>query len=136
MPTATSSQPLMNAETTEAHQSNIYSRKIMNGAYPVVNRHMVKDLEEIGLWSKDTISLIQADEGSIGKLKDYVLSNQDKYKDFDNKHIDRLEWIIEKYKTMWELSVFIFLDMAADRGRYVCQSQSTNIYIDDLQVWN
>lgn len=131
MPTATSSQPLRNAETVEAHQSNIYSRKIMNGAYPVLNRHLVNDLKEINLWSKNTIQLMQADEGSIRKLKDYIKIYPEKYPEFDKSNLDRLSWLIEKYKTMWELSMFVFLDMAADRGRYVCQSQSTNIYLDD-----
>ncbi len=129
MPTATSSQPLRNAETVEAHQSNIYSRKIMNGAYPVINRYMVKDLEELGLWSRETIDLIQSDGGSIKNIKKFAEAYPDKYPDY--KPSDRLEWVIQKYKTMWELSMFIFMDMAADRGRYVCQSQSLNIYLED-----
>ena len=133
MPTATSSQPLRNGETVEAHQSNIYSRKVLNGAYPVVNRYLVKDLQELELWNRNTIDLIQADTGSISKIKLYVKNNLDIYNNFNNKQEswDRLDVIVDKYKTMWELSMKTFLTMAADRGRYVCQSQSTNIYLQD-----
>ncbi len=133
MPTATSSQPLRNGETVEAHQSNIYSRKVMKGAYPVVNRYMVQDLQSIGVWNNTTIGLIQANKGSIALLPSYLKENINKYVKFvDNeKSWTSLRWFCQKYKTMWELSMKIFLKMAADRGRYVCQSQSTNIYLDD-----
>ncbi len=131
MPTATSAQPLRNCETVEAHQSHIYSRKVMKGAYPVVNRYLVADLDSIGLWTSDTIGLIQATKGSISMLSNFVLSNLNKYPDFKLENKSRLEWICQKYRTMWELSMRIFLQMAADRGRYVCQSQSTNIYLAD-----
>ena len=131
MPTATSSQPLRNAETVEAHQSNIYSRKIMNGAYPVINRYMVNDLKELGLWSRETIDLIQSDGGSIKNIQNFAEEYPDKYPEYNPANNKRLGWVIQKYKTMWELSMFIFLDMAADRGRYVCQSQSLNIYLED-----
>ena len=129
MPTATSAQPLRNGESVEMHQSNIYSRKVLNGAYPVLNRYLVKDLSEIGLWNNYTIELIQADNGSISKLKKYIETNSNKYVNYDPKNNHRLEHIIKKYKTMWELSCKIFLQLAADRGRYICQSQSTNIYL-------
>lgn len=131
MPTATSSQPLRNGETVEAHQSHIYSRKVMKGAYPVVNRYLVKDLESIGLWTTDTIGFIQATNGSISMLENFVFDNLARYPDFKLEFKEKLNWICQKYRTMWELSMKIFLLMAADRGRYVCQSQSTNIYLDD-----
>lgn len=133
MPTATSSQPLRNAETVEAHQSNIYSRKIMNGAYPVINRYMVNDLKKLGLWERSTIDYIQANSGSITSLDKFVNAYPDKYPNYKNtiQNRERLEWVISKYQTMWELSMKIFMQMAADRGRYVCQSQSLNIYLDD-----
>lgn len=129
MPTATSSQPLRNGETVEAHQSNIYSRKVLKGAYPVVNRYMVWDLKKIGLWNKEIIGLIQANAGSISILPKYIRDNLEKFPDFDQWK--RLDHICQKYRTMWELSTKIFLQLAADRGRYVCQSQSTNVYSDD-----
>lgn len=133
MPTATSSQPLRNGETVEAHQSNIYSRKIMNGAYPVINRYMVNDLHELGLWERQTIDFIQANNGSITSFDKFVEAYPEKYPNYmsNEKNKERLEWVIEKYQTMWELSMKIFMQMAADRGRYVCQSQSMNIYLDD-----
>ena len=131
MPTATSSQPLRNGETVEAHQSHIYSRKVMKGAYPIVNRYLVKDLEKIGLWTADTIGFIQASNGSISLLPDFVVNDLSRYPDFKLEYKDKLDWICQKYRTMWELSIKIFLLMAADRGRYVCQSQSTNIYLAD-----
>lgn len=129
MPTATSAQPLRNGESVEAHQSNIYSRKLINGAYPVINRYMIKDLNDIGLWNSEIKDLIQADNGSVKLIKDYILQNNNVY----NKQYDliKLDFITEKYKTMWELSMKVFYRMAADRGRYICQSQSTNIYISD-----
>ena len=100
MPTATSSQPLRNGESIEAHQSNIYSRKVMNGAYPVVNRYLVKDLQALGLWSRDTVDLIQADKGSISKLPSFI--NRGRYPNYidteENKV--RLNWILHKYKKM------------------------------------
>ncbi len=131
MPTASSAQPLRNGESVEAHQSNIYSRKVNKGAYPVINRYMIKDLQELSLWNRSTIDLIHSDRGSISKLYQFVLDNHDRYLDYkstDTNNI-RLKWIIEKYKTMWELSMKIFMKMAAERGRYICQSQSTNIYL-------
>ena len=126
MPTATSAQPLRNSETVEAHQSNIYSRKVMKGAYPVVNRYLVKDLTKLGLWNNDIIALIQANNGSVSLLPNYVDFNYPGFEKWSELHD-----ICNKYKTMWELSMKIFLKMAADRGRYVCQSQSTNIYLSD-----
>ncbi len=129
MPTATTAQPLRNSETVAAHQSNIYSRKVMKGAYPVVNRYLVKDLTKLGLWNRDIIGLIQANNGSVSLLPNYININLDNYPGFDKW--DELNVICNKYKTMWELSMKIFLKMAADRGRYVCQSQSTNVYLGD-----
>jgi ribonucleoside-diphosphate reductase alpha chain len=93
------------------------------------------DLEQIGLWNEKTVDLIQADNGSISKLRAYLLSlsPQRRKKDFpsftDNWH--RLEYLQIKYKTMMELSQKLFLELAAERGRYICQSQSTNVYFAD-----
>ena len=133
MPTASYAQPLRNTESVEAPQSCIYSRKVMNGAYPVVNRYMVEDLQKLGLWNRSTVDLIQADQGSISKLTDYVKTNLSSFSGFNNsmESWKRLGWIQHKYKTMWELSMKIFLQLAADRGRYVDQSQSTNVYLSD-----
>ena len=133
MPTASSSQPLRNSETVEAHQSNIYSRKLLSGAYPVVNRYLVSDLKHLNVWNKYTVNLMQADNGSISKLGKYVSANPDKYPEFvgSDAHYERLNWLMNKYRTMWELKMKTFLFLASDRGRYVCQSQSTNLYLED-----
>jgi len=130
MPTASSAQILRNCESVEAHVCNIYSRKVISGAYPVVNRYLVRDLQAIGAWNKTTVDVIQSDKGSISKLADIIQCMPEKFPDF-NGDLERLHFIQRKYKTMWELSQKIFLQMAADRARYVCQSQSTNIYLDD-----
>jgi ribonucleotide reductase alpha subunit len=132
MPTASTAQILKNTETTEAPLSNLYSRKVMNGAYPVLNNYMVKDLEEIGCWNENTVKYLVANEGSLSGFIDYVKFKKDLYGE-NNKMINRLEYLQQKYKTMWELKQGIFLRMAADRGRYIDQSQSTNIYLKDPQ---
>lgn len=129
MPTATSSQPFRNCETTEAHQTNIYSRKVLNGAYPIINRHMVKDLKNIGLWDQNIYQHIQNNDGSLSQLKKYILNNIIKFNNFHLNDLPILNYVIHKYKTMWELSSKIFMKLAADRARYICQSQSLNIYI-------
>ena len=133
MPTATSAQILRNCESVEAHMSCIYSRKVIKSNYPVVNRYLVWDLEALGLWNRNTVDLIQSDNGSIGKLPQFVKANPNLYPEFDDfsDNYDRLKYLTYKYKTMWELDTRIFLQLAADRGRYVCQSQSTNIYFAD-----
>lgn len=130
MPTATSAQPLRNSETCELPQSNLYARKIMNGAYPVLNSYLVNDLKKIGLWNNKTLDLLQADSGSISKLKKYIQEYPQHYPAFQGE-FESLNKIVSIYKTMWETSSKIFLQLAADRGRYICQSQSTNVYIKD-----
>lgn len=126
MPTASTAQIMRNAETTEAHMSNIYSRQVLNGGYPVINRYMVKDLQEINMWTLNIFDFIQSCNGSISKLHLYA---QEKIKHIVN--YERLSRLQQKYKTMWELPQKVLLQMTADRGRYIDQSQSTNIYISD-----
>ncbi|SPN79176.1 Ribonucleoside-diphosphate reductase large chain [Cedratvirus Zaza IHUMI] len=127
MPTATSSIVLRNCESVEAHQTNIYSRKLQSGNYPMVNRFLIDDLTKIGLWNLNTVQLIQADEGSVSKLDKFVSSHPELYPEF-NGDWKRLAHIQKKYKTMWEIPQPLFIKLAADRARYVCQSQSTNLY--------
>ncbi|MNK77281.1 Ribonucleoside-diphosphate reductase subunit alpha 2 [compost metagenome] len=133
MPTATSSQITRSGECTEPHQSNLYSRKLMKGAYPIINRFLIKDLRAIGLWEKEVIDLMQVDSGSIQKLHLLLKEKPEAFPKFNGDYA-RLDHIKEKYKTMWELSQKKLLDLTADRARYVCQSQSTNIYIADPSV--
>lgn len=128
MPTATSSQILMNTETNEMPQSNLYSRKLQNGSYPVLNRYLVYDLQEINLWSTDTMNYIQANNGSIEGFDTYV-NTSEKYPNFDSSNLKRLKFLIQKYKTMWQCSQKYLLKLNADRAEYVCNSISLNIYM-------
>ncbi|KAK7072824.1 Ribonucleoside-diphosphate reductase large subunit [Halocaridina rubra] len=111
MPTASTAQILGNNESIEAYTSNIYSRRVLSGEFQVVNHHLLRDLTELGLWDDDTKNEIIAKNGSI--------QNIDKIPD-DLKAL---------YKTVWEISQKVVLQMAADRGAFIDQSQSLNIHI-------
>jgi ribonucleoside-diphosphate reductase alpha chain len=113
MPTASTSQILGNNECFEPYTSNIYTRRVLSGEFVVVNKHLMKDLVRLGLWN-ETIKnqLIQAN-GSV-------------------QHIPTIpQEIKDLYKTVWEISQKTIIDMAADRGAYICQSQSLNIHLQD-----
>jgi ribonucleoside-diphosphate reductase alpha chain len=131
MPTASCSQIARNTETVEIPQSNLFSRKLMNGAYPILNRYLVIDFREIGIWNNDTLNYIQVNNGSVANLDKYIMLNLDKYPDFNIDTLSRVKFLVAKYKTMWEISQKYFLTLSADRGRYICHSQSQNIYLLD-----
>lgn len=128
MPTASTAQILRNCESTEAHTSNMYSRKVLSGAYPVLVRGLVYDLQALNLWNDDVANFIQAESGSIVRIHTFISK---KYPDFPSSGWERLYHVQRKYKTMWELPQKLFLCMAAEAGRYIDQSQSTNIYLKD-----
>lgn len=112
MPTASTSQILSNSECIEPYKNNIFLRRTLSGEFVVVNRHLVKDLTELGLWSpqmKDRI--IEAD----GSIKDIPEIPQD---------------LKELYKTVWEISQKAIIDLASDRGAYIDQSQSMNLFME------
>ena len=113
MPTASTSQILGNNECFEPYTSNIYTRRTLSGEFIVVNKHLMKDLIEIGLWD-DTMKnrLIEAN-GSVQNIAEIPQN------------------IKERYKTVWEISQKAIIDMAADRGAFICQSQSMNVHIQD-----
>ena len=113
MPTASTSQILGNNETFEPYTTNIYNRRVLSGEFVVVNKHLLKDLIELDLWD-DTMKnrLIQAN-GSVQNIPEIPQNIKD------------------LYKTVWEISQKTIIDMAADRGAYVCQSQSMNVHILD-----
>lgn len=113
MPTASTSQILGNNECFEPYTSNIYTRRTLSGEFVVVNKHLMKDLIEHGLWSADMKNKLIAAKGSVQGIKEIP----------DN--------IKELYKTVWEISQKAIIDMSADRGAYICQSQSLNIHIQD-----
>jgi ribonucleotide reductase alpha subunit len=110
MPTASTSQILGFNECIEPITSNIFSRRTLAGEFIVTNKYLVRDLLELGLWNEKMKNMIIAQGGSIQELKTIP------------------EHIREKYKTVWEIPMRTLIDMAADRGIYVCQSQSLNLW--------
>jgi ribonucleoside-diphosphate reductase alpha subunit len=113
MPTASTSQILGNNECFEPYTTNIYLRRTLAGEFVVVNKHLVKALQEIGLWSKEMKDLMIKAGGSIQNITDIPDS------------------IKNLYKTVWEISQKVIIDMAADRGVYVDQSQSMNLFVEN-----
>merc|ERR1739844_854415 len=112
MPTASTAQILGNNESFEPHTQNLYVRRVLSGEFVQVNRHLLKDLIARGLWSDDLRMQLVAHNGSV-------------------QHLDLPSDIKELYKTVWEIKQRIVLDMAADRGAYIDQSQSLNIHMTD-----
>ncbi|ANE52338.1 ribonucleoside-diphosphate reductase subunit alpha [Flavisolibacter tropicus] len=112
MPTASTSQILGNNECFEPYTSNIYTRRVLSGEFIVVNKHLLNDLVELGLWNNDMKNRIIAANGSIQHIPEIPAS------------------IKELYKTVWEIKQRSIIDMAADRGAFICQSQSLNLFID------
>ncbi len=113
MPTASTAQILGNNECFEPYTSNIYTRRVLSGEFIIVNKHLLKDLVKEGLWNKDMRQKIMAANGSIQNI---------------NEIPERLK---ELYKTAWEISQKAIIDQAADRGAYICQSQSLNIFMEN-----
>ena len=112
MPTASTAQILGNNECFEPYTTNIYLRRTLAGEFVVVNRHLVNDLKKAGLWSKEMKDLMVKAGGSIQNI------------------VDIPEDIKKLYKTVWEISQKCVIDMAADRGRFIDQSQSMNLFIE------
>ncbi|MFM9060789.1 MAG: ribonucleoside-diphosphate reductase subunit alpha, partial [Bacteroidota bacterium] len=109
MPTASTSQILGNNECFEPYTSNLYSRRVLSGEFVVVNKHLLRDLIDAGIWSLDLKNKIIAQNGSVQNIPEVP---------------ENLKAI---YKTAWEISQKTIIDMAAGRGAYICQSQSMNI---------
>jgi ribonucleoside-diphosphate reductase subunit M1 len=130
MPTATTAQVRRNCETIEAHQNNMYSRKVLKCSYPVLNRYLVSDLDKCGAWNENTVEYIRIKNGSVQGFKDYVKNNTSLFPNYNGNDV-RVSHIEKKYKTMWEISQKVFMHLAAERGRYIDQSSSTNLYIKD-----
>lgn len=113
MPTASTAQILGNNECFEPYTSNIYTRRVLSGEFIIVNKHLLKDLVREGLWNKDMRQKIMTANGSIQNI---------------NEIPQRLK---DLYKTAWEISQKAIIDQAADRGAYICQSQSLNIFMEN-----
>ncbi len=114
MPTASTSQILGNNECFEPYTSNIYSRRVLSGEFVVVNKHLLRDLIEMGLWSLELKDKIISANGSVQDIPEIPQELKD------------------IYKTAWEIKQKTIIDMAADRGAYICQSQSMNVFMSDV----
>ena len=112
MPTASTAQILGNNECFEPYTTNIYLRRTLAGEFVVVNKHLVEDLKKVGLWSKEMKDLMVKAGGSIQNI------------------VDIPDDIKKLYKTVWEISQKCVIDMAADRGRFIDQSQSMNLFME------
>ncbi|OJW72262.1 MAG: ribonucleoside-diphosphate reductase subunit alpha [Candidatus Amoebophilus sp. 36-38] len=113
MPTASTSQILGNNECFEPYTSNIYTRRVLSGEFIVVNKHLLEDLIKLGLWDDKMKNELIANNGSV-------------------QNIERIPMHIkELYRTVWEIPQKAIIDMAADRGAFICQSQSLNIHLQD-----
>ncbi|MFN8406685.1 MAG: ribonucleoside-diphosphate reductase subunit alpha [Sphingobacteriaceae bacterium] len=111
MPTASTSQILGNNECFEPYTSNIYTRRVLSGEFIVVNKYLLRDLVELGLWNNDMKNKIINANGSIQDISEIPSPIKD------------------LYKTVWEIKMRTIIDMAADRGAYICQSQSLNLFV-------
>lgn len=113
MPTASTSQILGNNECFEPYTSNIYTRRVLSGEFIVVNKHLMKDLIALNLWDDSMKNRIMQANGSIQGIPEIPQN------------------IKELYKTVWEISQKAIIDMSADRGAFICQSQSLNIHLQE-----
>lgn len=113
MPTASTSQILGNNECIEPYTSNIYTRRTLSGEYIVVNKHLLNDLIRLDLWDEEMKDALIASNGSVQN----VVGLPQELKDL--------------YKTVWEISQKVIIDMAADRGAFICQSQSLNLFVEN-----
>lgn len=111
MPTASTSQILGNNECFEPYTSNLYTRRVLAGEFCIVNTHLVKDLQKLGIWNTETKNKIVAANGSVQNVEDIP------------------DDIRALYKTVWEISQKRIIELAADRGAFIDQSQSMNIHI-------
>jgi len=111
MPTASTSQILGNNECFEPFTSNLYVRRVLSGEFIVANKYLMHDLIGLGLWDDSMMNKIKAENGSIQNIAEIPAN------------------IKELYKTVWEISQKTIIDMSADRGAYICQSQSLNIHL-------
>lgn len=113
MPTASTSQILGNNECIEPYTSNIYSRRTLSGEFAVVNKHLLRDLVKLGLWNDNLKNKLISANGSVQEIDEIP---------------DNLK---ELYKTAWEISQKVIIEMSADRGAYIDQSQSLNIFMEN-----
>ncbi|SFT85380.1 ribonucleoside-diphosphate reductase alpha chain [Lishizhenia tianjinensis] len=113
MPTASTAQILGNNECFEPYTSNIYTRRVLSGEFIIVNKHLLRDLVKEGLWNNEMRQKLMASNGSVQNISEIPQELKD------------------LYKTAWELSQKEIIEQAADRGAYICQSQSLNVFMEN-----
>jgi ribonucleoside-diphosphate reductase alpha subunit len=116
MPTASTAQILGNNESIEPFTSNMYNRRVLAGEFTIVNKYLMKELIDLGIWTPEVRNQILHDGGSVQKIRTLP------------------DHIKEKYRTVWEIKQKAVLDMAADRGAFIFQSQSLNVHIADPSI--
>ena len=127
MPTASSAKITDSYEMMEPIDSNLFNRRVVGGEFVIANKYLINDLEKLGLWSEELKNEIVIGNGSI----QYI--NFNKYLDPEEKvyekKVKRIEFLLQKYKTVWEISQKELITMASERGIFIDQSQSMNIYM-------
>lgn len=131
MPTATSAQVLRNCESTEAHQTLIYSRKLLRGNYTLFSEPFAREMETLGIWDRKFYSFVMCCNGSIKYLKEFLTKYRKENENYQ-KLLDQpelLDHVIKKHRGMYDISQKTCVRYARQRGIYVDQSQSLNIYL-------
>lgn len=131
MPTASTSQLVRNAECFEAHQTLVYSRKLVHGNITTFSEPFVEDMQRLGLWNSEMIEFIEMDNGSIRYIDHFINDNRDYFKDivWDDSFKEKVKNLQRIHRGMYEISQKDIMLMSRQRGIYVDQSQSMNIYI-------
>jgi ribonucleoside-diphosphate reductase alpha chain len=129
MPVASSAKITGSFEMTEPAHSALFNRRVVGGEIMIVNKYLNNEIEKLGIWSEDLKNEIIINEGSIQNINfnNYLDSEEKNYA----KKVKRIEHLIPKYKTIWEISQRELIDMAADRAPFIDQSQSMNIYMSN-----
>lgn len=129
MPVASSAKITGSFEMTEPAHSALFNRRVVGGEILIVNKYLIKDFEEIGIWCEDLKNEIIMNDGSIQNVNfnNYLDSESKNYL----KNVKRIEHLLLKYKTIWEIAQKDLIDMAADRAIFIDQSQSMNLYMSN-----
>ena len=132
MPVASSAKITGSFEMTEPAHSALFNRRVVGGEIMIVNKYLINDFEKLGIWSEDLKNEIILNEGSIQNINfNNYLDPEDKNY---HKKVKRIEHLIPKYKTIWEISQKELINMAADRAPFIDQSQSMNIYMANSTI--
>ena len=116
MPTASTAQILGNYECFEPVMSNIYKRRVLAGEYTVINDYLIYDLMNYGIWGSELKDKLIASDGSVQNIPEIP------------------QFIKDRYKTAWEIKQKNIIDMAVDRGKFICQSQSMNLFLESPNI--